>query len=240
MSVKDIDKLLSDDNIKQIASYVVQRFLDATEENKDYDKQRIDYDYNLTRDGTMTSKPINTEFQMDVEKTCLFWDIVDAFYHDDATRLPTSEEFDRLDAFIANVLDTLNVHHEDDLRTAIRENVLGGADKRVFKLEAIDVKKIEVSNPVFPYSVKVLKGATVEDMKSGHVSNAGISQELLTMHLDTNRSFEDLIAEQKALGVERYRYVFGVELIKYDYHCHVYMHVDYSAVPEGEFLEIEK
>jgi len=236
MPVKDINKLLSKDNASDIANYIVKRFLNATEENKDYEKQRIDYDYQLTRNGKMSSKPVNTEFQMDAEKPSPLWDVIDAFYHDDETRLPTQEEFGKLDEFIDDVMGLLNTEHEDNIRTAIRQNVLGGADDRVFKLEEIYVKKIEISNPVFPYSVKVLKGATVEDMKSGKVSNAGISQELLDLHIKTGRSFEDLIAEQKALGIEKYRYVFGVELIKYDYHCHVYLYVDYSAVPKGECL----
>lgn len=240
MSVKNIHHLLSNESVKKMASYIIQRFLNATEENKDYEKQRIDHDYNLMRTGQMVSKPINTEFLMDADKPSLLWDIINAFYHDDDTRLPTHEEFDRLDDFLEHVIGILNSNYKDDLRKGIRENVLGGADEKVFKLEKVNVIKIELSNPVFPYSVKVLKGVTLEDMKKGNVSSRGISQELLDLHLKTNRSFEDLIAEKKVLGVEKYRYVFGVELIKYDYNCNVSLYVDYSAISKEEFEKLDE
>ena len=53
-------------------------------------------------------------------------------------------------------------------------------------------------------------------------------------HIENGKSFEEIIAEKKAIADPIFRYVYGVELTKEWYHCHIQLWADYTASkPEG-------
>jgi len=230
--ISNIDNLLSDQNAQSVASYIVSRFASAVP-NKNREKEFIDYEFDLNKDGQMVSNAINTEYKMDAEDNTILSNIIDIFYHDDESRLPTEEEFKKLDIFVARVLTCLKKEHKNYLRDAIRNNILGGAAEEVFPLQEINIKEIELSNPLFPYVVKVLKGVSVDDMEQGS-GTTQIANELIDEHLETGKDFELILAEKKASLDPKYRKIFGVDLKKEFYQCNLRLWVDYTALkPEN-------
>ena len=113
-------------------------------------------------------------------------------------------------------------------------NLCGNSVELLKTVISLEIKDLYLSNPVFPYTIKVLRGRTIEEMENKNKGKQSIAKDLLDEHLNTGKSFEAIIAEKKAIGDEDYRYVFGVDKIKSEYNCHIYMWVDYSLVEKPE------
>jgi len=236
--IKNIDNLLADENIDKVAQYIVDKFMAATPETRDSENEFVDIDFDLNK-GEMKSLPTNTRFFVDAEEDSVLYDIVHAFYTDDKECLPKDEQeellkelgddFDRLEVFIENIKSKLENEFKDSIIEAVRKNLLEGVDSQLMPMNDIEIKDLYLSNPVFPYTLRILKGRTIEEMEDKKVGDkSSISQDLLNKHLDTKKSFEEIIAIEKAMGNDKYRYVFGVEKIKSEYNCHLYMWIDYS------------
>jgi len=246
--IKNIDKLLTDENVENVAKYIADKFMAATPETRDSENEFVDIDFDLNK-GEMKSLPTNTRFFVDAEEDSVLYDIVHAFYTDDKDSLPTDDQeellkelgadFDRLEVFIEKIKDKLENEFKNSIIEAVRKNLLEDVDSRLMPMDSIEIKDLFLSNPVFPYTLKILKGRTIEEMEDKKSGDKGsIAQDLLNKHLDTKKSFEEIIATEKAMGNDRYRYVFGVEKIKSEYNCHLYMWIDYSLAQQEKVKEI--
>jgi len=241
-------KMFSKKNTKKIAEYIVQRFKDSKEATRDRENELVDYEYDIAKSGQMTSiAKSNTEFKMEVEEGTELKEIINAFFHDDPDRCPTAKQFDAFEMFEVKLAKYIEKNCEEGLRQAIRENVLGGAVEEVFPLPVIKVKRIELCDPVFPYTVKVLKGKIArdeggnktekekkEEMEGDDVRPTGIASKMIQCHISTGKSFEQIIAENRAMNNPEYRYIYGVYLNKEWYQCQLDLWVDYKMVkPEA-------
>ena len=241
-------KMFSKKNTKKVAEYIIQSFKDSKEATRDREKELIDYEYDISKSGQMTSSAkSNTEFKMDVEDGTELKEIIEAFFHDDKNRLPTEKQFDAFEMWVAKLGKYIEKNCEEGLRQAIRENVLGGAIEEVFPLPVIKVKSVEICDPVFPYVVKVLKGKVArdeegkktenekkEEMQSDDLRPTGIASKMIQCHISTGKSFEQIIAENRAMNNPEYRYIYGVYLNKEWYQCQLDLWVDYKMVKPEE------
>jgi len=236
--IENVDTLLDKKNIDIIAEYIVDRLQASEEKTRDKEKEFANVDFHLSK-GKMNSSSKNTQFFFDVDSGILY-DIIHAFYIDDKDKLPKDDDeeklnelardFDRLEEFLSDIKESLETKFKDGFIKAIRKNLMSGVEETLIPMQDLHIVELFLSNPIYPYTLKVLKGRTIKEMEEKSVVSKSIAKDLLDKHLKTGKEFEQIIAEEKVMGNEDYRYVFGVEKIKSEYNCHLYAWVNYGLV----------
>ena len=225
----DTERLFSPASVKIVAQYIADRFEKGV---SDRNMELVDYEYDLSRSGKMSSEEDNTEYMMDAEGGTLLMEIIDAFFHDDETRIPTESDFATLDQFTNDVIEELNANHVDQLRKGVKTKVLKGAPDFLFPLSSLKVNSIELSNETFPYTISVMKRQTEETMRTTVPER--VAEALGNEYMATKKPLEQIIAEKKAVGDPLYQSVYGATMTKEYYHVHMNLWVDYSQPPQKE------
>jgi len=243
--VNNVKSLLSLKNAKECAKYISQRFLSGNEIDK---KEALDYEYDM-HEGNMTIDENNirknTVYQFDSEKDTLTNNIIEAFYHDSKENMPTKEDFDKLDSFLIKVSEILEKKHSDEIRQAIRKRVLNNSSEELVPLKNIKICSVEFSNPPYDYNIVVNKMVPVKkevlskakkasDIFDKNNKEESVAKDLMEAHTKTGRDLDFIIAQKKAMGDERYRYVVGAKKEKNYYKCCVNIWCDYSVVNSKE------
>jgi len=219
---KDFDRLLNDKNVKYIAEYIVNSIGDLEE----VFEQSLDYEFDL-KGGQVIGKDIaNTFYNFDTNDETVLNKIVS--YMNLLTDKEVKDRIESFDRFRKDVGEYIENNLKIKLEEKIRKHILNNSSKELFPLRSINILDFELSDkPEIDYVIVVQKNAPPG------VETPPVSQELIELS-KTGRDFKDIIAEKKASGDPKYRYVSGAYKKKYWYEVRLNMYVDYSAKKKGQ------
>jgi len=208
---------LSQKNVEKIALEILNRICEGNT-----DDNCLDYDFELNQ-GNMKSDNVNTNFKFDIRKKSILDKVQQILYTEENI---TEENTQHIIDFLKNIKDVLNKKYKSKLSEAIRQTILGGADKKAFPLDDIEVVNIEIgSKPEVDYVLVIQK------MTPKYGQTPRVNENLIQEHEKTGKPLEEIIQEKKEQGDERYKYVTGAYKRKWFFDCQVDIFVNYSLSP---------
>lgn len=212
--------LLTPENSSIIANHVADIMgPKGTEPNPIKD---LDAKFDLVQGKMLKTDDVNTWFKFDAQLP-LIRDIID-----NGLSNPKVEANDELikkyDAFLKQTgLIFRTPALQKKIGDALRKNLLGDAPEFVFPLTNIQVNYFEIGDlPPIDYTLKIKKEGP------SHLPAVSVNQDLFEEFLRSGKRANEVIAERKAAGDERYKYVVEATEKKYLYEVNLELYVDYS------------
>lgn len=249
--IKDINIFFSDEYAEKCAEEIVNKFSNG---KNDPETETVDYEYDLQKgeividEGEYTK---NTSYMFDPEPSSPLRNIIEAFIHDDETRLPEIGDFEKLDEFLKEkVSKIIEEKYSNKMKETARVRVLGGAPEEIFPISNFKMLEISLHDFGRKYKVRLMRGIKVKkevlknakdtkDILSNKPRSKSVGEEIADIHDETGKSFEQIIAEKKALGDPEYDEVLGAQKVRAFYDCYVDMWFDYSIKkPESEYNQL--
>lgn len=227
--------LLSDDNATIVSTEILKTFIEEA------NIENIDVDYVL-QDGKMYSGAVNTEFRFNSKKGQLLNKMSSLMNQTDMTE-DLANLIKKFEDMVRLKLDKFT----EDIKTKLRSNI--PLDTSIFPedvqedikkiyipLKTIKVKKIELNltfdkNQDGGYTITVKKEAP-----KNYSAPKSVANELITEHMNTGTSYEEIIANKKAQKDPAYKYVTNVIKKYYESEIYVGLYVDYSPPPQDQAM----
>jgi len=225
-----LSDLLIDENISRCVDEVVQAFeTKATKEN-------LEMDFHINQ-GKMAGGlgESNTTFKFDTDKGQFLTEVRLALteaFRSDVDDAEASEEAKLINAFQDKIAVALgSKEYNKRLGDILRSNSAGlGAPEWLIPIPEIRFHSFDISSDdEGGYMLRVQKG-----VDKGQQS---VAPELIKIHQETGKPFEQIIAEKKAEKDSRYESVESAEWKRYIFHVHIHFAADYSPCENNKDVE---
>lgn len=223
-----IEMLFNKETAEEIAKNIVNNF-GETNENRS-----LDCDFHL-RQGVFESGDVNTWFKMDVLNNKKFKDIVSYLndIQDDQIK-EFSVLFKKWKNLIALLLES---KYSNKIIDSIRNDLLGGIDKRIMPIKKVVVKEIEIGEkPEHDYLLSIQKLVDPSTISEG--DGVSLSKIAFDISDETGEDPVDVIYRLKEEGDERFKCVAEVKKTKHFYDIEIDFWIDYSLVDKEKLKNI--
>ena len=235
-----LSELLTIENSTKVAEEIVaQMEALVAKENFDYDFHVNPKTLKMSYDEEMLSLPLeeweaNSNFQFDANKEGMIRQIINAISNEETITEETELSF--VD-FLMDIRSSLNDLHKNRIANAIRSRVLKLSAEAV-PMNILAIINVEIGplpdprkGEGSPFLLSVQKMTSKEAFSQA----SSVSDDLLSRCVETGLDPNDVIAERKSAGDERYASIVGATLKKIVFEVRVDMFVDYSmTMPNNE------
>lgn len=208
-------------NTKKIAKDIYISIVDNT------DICEFDFEWDLS-DGKMISNAVNTSIKFDFPTNSILKPILLSI--EQIEDVLSDEDYDILSGLFQNISEDFRSNYLEKLKPILRNKVLGDAPENVFPMEEIKLVSIDIGNkPPCDYVI-VVQRMVPQDVIADGGKSGKVTEELGEIHTTTGKDLNDIIAEFKENGNDRFKYVTSAYKRQYWFECQLNLWVDYSTI----------
>jgi hypothetical protein len=215
-----VNEYFTEEVITKCATEILEAF-----HNKGSD-ETVEVDFHLS-EGTMEgdlSRP-NTWFKFDCDDSVPALQDAIAFltslWREEGTSNKDADDFVEIERRIKSKIQEL--HKDLNLSAALRKNVFQSVPSEILPIDKINILQVEmIGNDEQGYVLKINKKSNEGE------SSSSVAPELIRIHTETGKSFEQIIEEKQSEGDPNYQNVTGVKYEKYIKDINVAVAADYS------------